>query len=410
MSDEIINNDEAFDETLAAVIDFTQMRTAEINQLNTNTTEALTNLSSLANRVYGYEHEDFTVKSLETVYDEIINASPAINGLSAVGFTAVLKPGDGLFKQNNRLFINGTEEENDYTFEGTDAAGKYQIVNVWYFENNDSLTLNSAVDLLITKFIVKNKMAVPGIHSSYYEFVNEIVLDNYTLSSPPLSCKKFTELGRFDRASTTVPANLREYTSDVVQMKRQFTGLNTKTTIEKINLPEVVYIGVNNVNNPAGSENAITANAFYNTSNPNLTISFPKLEYAVGGRIGQWAQLFYGVSNVELPESVKALYFEIFDANKSVKLYCKDAEYIAEAFFRSAPTELFYMCPDWGASVNIAVAASRWVKSDFIDLFTNKLRDMGNDVRELKIPSAIYDELTDEEFEIAEDKGWTVGC
>ena len=76
------------------------------------------------------------------------------------------------------------------------------------------------------------------------------------------------------------------------------------------------------------------------------------------------------------------------------------------------------MAKDWQASINIAIAAKNHTKDWFIDLFTNYLHkfepeeiDGGIllDSRDITIPLAIFNELTDDEIAIAENKGWTVG-
>ena len=69
------------------------------------------------------------------------------------------------------------------------------------------------------------------------------------------------------------------------------------------------------------------------------------------------------------------------------------------------------MAKDWQASINIAIAAQNHTKDWFIDLFTNYLHDFSgtSTTKELTIPVGIFNELSDEEIDIAENKGWTVG-
>lgn len=65
--------------TLADVIsaqnEFIAEQTQKIATLETNNAEALENLAALGQRVYGYNHEPYVVKSLEETYNDIINNS-----------------------------------------------------------------------------------------------------------------------------------------------------------------------------------------------------------------------------------------------------------------------------------------------------------------------------------------------
>ncbi|MCQ2480396.1 MAG: hypothetical protein MJ120_07115, partial [Clostridia bacterium] len=96
-------------------------RTAEINELKDNTVTALASLSALASRVYGYTHAAVVTSSLDAVYSAIIAENDELAELSAVGFSAMLHSGDTIPVQGNRVFINGTETQTDYTFSGENS-------------------------------------------------------------------------------------------------------------------------------------------------------------------------------------------------------------------------------------------------------------------------------------------------
>ena len=74
------------------------------------------------------------------------------------------------------------------------------------------------------------------------------------------------------------------------------------------------------------------------------------------------------------------------------------------------------MCSDWAASINIKISAANWSIQNFIDLMTNKLRDMTatEETRTLTIPSAMLTAMQADTdglaaIEAATDKGWTIG-
>ncbi|MBQ7595481.1 MAG: hypothetical protein IJU45_02315, partial [Clostridia bacterium] len=78
-----------------------------LGELETDIGTALTALGTLANREYGYTHTDVVIDDLESDYQTIITANPSLTMVSAVGILAILKDGDIVTAQGNRLFING---------------------------------------------------------------------------------------------------------------------------------------------------------------------------------------------------------------------------------------------------------------------------------------------------------------
>lgn len=73
------------------------------------------------------------IESYYEVYTE------SLENHSAIGFTAILRKGEKISPQSNRMFINGVEETQDYAFNG-DSDDSFEYVNVWYFSNNGVLS------------------------------------------------------------------------------------------------------------------------------------------------------------------------------------------------------------------------------------------------------------------------------
>ncbi|MCQ2470565.1 MAG: hypothetical protein MJ147_00835 [Clostridia bacterium] len=387
---------------------FITARTAEINELKDNTATALASLSALANRVYGYTHTAVVTDSLDAVYSAIIAENNELAELSAVGFTAMLHAGDTITMQGNRVFINGTEAQTDYAFSGENSAGGTEFVNVWYFEKNNSLVLSDEISFNISEIKIFEKSAHIVLNNSYTDFVHKAEASGFTPANP-ICCRELTENGIAERSLVNATGNLVAYHSDMTTMSRNFSGLAKNTNLKLVDLPELLTIG-------EMTDNSDVVSTFAGCSNPNLIFNFPKLKNISGGfifgsdnAINERA-IFRNVRRVELPESVVAIKNVLCYNNEIIVLNCRNAESISDNWCTKAPTGALVMCADWGASINLATAAANWSKADFIDLFQNKLRDMGEDVREIKIPSAIFDSLTDEEFELVENKGWTIGC
>lgn len=382
-------------------------QTADMDELKENTADLLSAFSELAHRVYGYNHSAVVTETLDAVYAGIIEENPELADLSAVGFTALLNDGDKIETQGNILFINGTQEETDYTFSGENSGDGTEFVKVWYFENNGTLSLSDPTDLDVVKISIKQKSALPTVDASYTKFATKMETESYT-SASAFNGKILTENGKYKRSSVSASNNLVEYYSDLVQFDRGFSGFANNTMLKRVNLPECIYFGVGNVNNPTSGVTDAFDKMFYGCSNPQFELTFPKVEYIAGGN--QTATvIFHSMYKVKIPSSVKYITGYITHSNTVIELECKDAVSISDGWCYGAP-DIFRMAEDWGATINIAVAAAGWSKAQFVDLFENTLRDMGDEVREIKIPSDIYDSLTDEEFALAEDKNWTVGA
>lgn len=382
-------------------------QTADMNELKENTAAVLSTLSELANRVYDYSHDATVAKDLEAVYADIIEDSPELAELSAVGFTALLKDGNKIETQGNICYINGTQEETDYTFSGENSEGGFEVCTVWYFENDDVLSLSSEADFAVIGINIINRSALPTIDASYIKFATEMETDAFTTSSV-FGGRSLKENGLSSRSSVSAGGNLTGYFSDMAYFGKNFSGFADNKELTHVELPECICLGglsTSNITNTWTDRKSM----FMGCSNPQLEIIMPQVEYILGAADNIGMGIFDYMYKVKIPSRVKTITRRICSHNTIIELECNDADSISNNWCFTAP-EIFRMADDWGASINIAVAAANWDTTDFVDLFTDNLRDMDDEVHEIKIPSGIYDSLTDDEFALAEDKNWTVGA
>lgn len=366
--------------------------------INTQLTQALSNLDTLANRVYGYTHEAIVTDDLEKDYQDIITANPDLENVSAVGLLAILSDGNTVTAQGNRMFINGEEEQSDYSFSGENSQNGIEVVKIWYFQNGESqLTLQESFDYDPFVLWLKNKSNV-NISDDYLNTQTVIVEGSSTVPANSL-IKKIEYPG--NTTGIVIPASAKSVKSNMTTL-----ALNVfvnKTSLQEVILPELTVIA----GNVWGNNN----NGFMGCSSLKK-ISFPKLQRVEDGV--DWSYAFGLVISVELPESVEYVGRYAFANNQSIVLNCPEAEFNDLWCYR-APNS-FTMCSDWAASINIKIAAANWSMQNFIDLMINQLRDMTltEETRTLTIPSAMLTAMQADTdglaaIEAATDKGWTIG-
>ena len=113
--------------------------------------EDLDTVVSAANRQYSYTHTAVVTDDLEKDYQDIITANPDLANVSAVGLLAILSDGDTVAAQGNRLFINGTEEQSDYSFSGENSQNGIEFIKVWFFEKDGSLSLTESFEYYVNE-------------------------------------------------------------------------------------------------------------------------------------------------------------------------------------------------------------------------------------------------------------------
>ena len=348
---------------------------------------ALAELSTLANREYGYSHDATVAKDLEAVYTDIIEDNPDLAELSAVGFTALLKDGDTIETQGNICYINGTQEETDYTFSGENSDGGFEVCTAWYFENNGTLTVN-AVNATVIDVVLKNKAASPNVAPAFYNYANAIKT-NFNLTTAPNYVRK---------QRNTVGGNFADKVSQSAEIYENYcthfpanAELYLRGSLKKVIFPYLETI--------SGGTSGVTT--FLDRCSALEFIDIPVLRRIEDTTKSSSAPFGY-VPNIELPDTVEYVGSFSFTDNKQIKLICPDAQF-ALNWCNSTPTELFSMADDWGASINIAVAAANWAYDDYADLFRYKLRAFPSGISNnhtLKISGAAYNMMVDVEAEI----------
>ena len=357
-------------------------------------------------------HTPVAMKSLEQEYKDIVGEEmdPGTDGdtlayMSAIGYTAILKNGDTIkvTEPNKGIFyINGTERTTDYTYSGDG----YEVVNVWVFEDNYSLELNDEPTFSINELNVKNIATAPVVGNNYKN--NTLIIKSYNLNVCGTGTKKLVTNGSetFNLNTNNSFTLLEEVESDCITFpgSGQSSPLYNKTNLKKVVFPNLQTIQGGN------SSGGVTFLA--GCSNVKLEIYFPKLR-TISNHNGSTKTngAFGSVKNVTLPPSVISVGGNNFSNNQTITLNCNKASFNTN-WCIDVPKVNFTMCEDWQASINIAVAAKNHTLDWFIDLFTNKLAEVTPGSKEINIPIAIYDAMSDSEEDyiaIAENKGWIIG-
>ena len=264
--------------------------------------------------------------------------------------------------------------------------------------------------LSIVEYVEKNSV---NVHKSYYAFADRAVYNRTSIPRPAVywttsynsanaNTNRCLEIYGIDTESTSYnPGNLMCQT--LVHHCRTLTGSFGISIVPTSNIMTMRFPDLQTLN---------SATCFFNVMS---NVSFDKLETITGSaNYAADKAAFFRMISVILPETVDTITGNLFSQNSAIDLRCKNASSIDSRFCTGAPTA-FTMCGDWGASINIATAAANWTMPQFIDLLTNKLRDMtqAGETRTLQIPSAMLTALTNDTdgaaaIAVANQKGWTV--
>ena len=367
-------------------------------------------------RPYKIVHTPVVMKSLEQEYEELTDEAngKAPKYVSAVGFSAILKKGDSVVVSTPNFgdfYINGELVTNDYTYNGDNV----EIVNVWCFEKKSgdlqmAPKLKDIPNYDIVEVDIKNiGSETPEVNDSYYNYATTIKTYNFNLTNLKGGKTIIT-----DGFSSITSANnlVSSITKKVICYAQTVDCTYGSPFVMKSNLVEVVFPELLDVIPSTDAKSGFLTGC----SNPELKLSFPKLKSVAG--YNAYYAAFDNVYKVELPPSVKNVGNHCFNNNSIITLNCNKAISINNNWCDLTPSINFTMAKDWQASINIAIAAKNHTKDWFIDLFTNYLHkfepeevDGGTllEFRDITIPLAIFNELTDDEIAIAENKGWTVG-
>lgn len=398
---------------------------AQRESINNQLTKALSSLDKLANRVYGYTYSAVVTDNLEKDYQDIITANTDLANISAVGLLAILKPGtytlvptqpadwtenydkyfylfDGTYlfnmdsewdatkeyysysgdvvrTQGNLLYINGKSSDG-YTFRGVNSENGIELVKIWYFEkNNDPITLQGDCPFNTSVLLYKVKTHNPDLSDSYKSAQTVISDGDYNVTG---NCIK-NLIFKNNTKSNNVANTMNFYSEQEVF---NVSGMISGTSLKTVSFPYLDTI-----------QHPIYNSIMFN--NISAKLEFPNLKNIFGGNSN--LHIVFGASgnpspfNLIIPESVEKIEKVICVGGFGLlRLDCKDAKSISDDWcYDDQPN--FQMCNDWGASINISVAAGRWSPQNFIDLLSNKdrLRNVGFDIADNN-GDADYDSAT----------------
>lgn len=375
--------------------------------------EDLDTVVSAAYRQYGYTHIAIVTDDLEKDYQDITTANPDLANVSAVGLLAILSDGDTVTAQGNRMFINGEEEQSDYSFSGENSQNGIEFVKIWYFEKDGSLSPEKPV-CVITKIVSKTISATPELAEDFFDYAYEIEYDT-SLARAPLAVRKqtYTGVARAFNVSTTTEKYQDYRMSSWI---KDYNYINNYAALK-----EAVFQNLLTITDP--SITGATGTAFIKNC-PNLDLIIPNLQ-RIDGTLVTANIAIYNIQSFTVPDTATYIGCSAIGSVKKLTLNCKDAEFYIHniqsyiysyGWYAGTAPEKFEMCEDWGASINLSKVAANWLNDDYIDLMTKKLRDMTetNETRKLTLLNAHLTRLQETEqglaaIEAATDKGWTIG-
>lgn len=377
--------------------------------IENDVTSALAALNTLANREYGYTHEAIVTDDLEKDYQDIITANPDLANVSAIGLLAILKDGDSVMSQGNRLFINGTEELSDYSFSGENSQNGIELVKIWFFENSAVLSMTK-LNLNVIKCIEITKVQRPPVLTDdFYDGIASIEYSTIPNVKPVgVTRQKNKNDGVF--LSDNISAQAIEFESSATSIGGQNISMINNSVLRKISFPNLKIIAV------SGSQNQ----CFYNIS--NLTeLNVPSLERIENNSIGLSVP-FNTIRKVILPASVVYVGHWAVSNVRTVLLTCPNAEFNNDWYYTNAPSYFELVCGvgEWKATINLKIAAASWNNTGRFGIpptgeennpfyLYNLLYDYGStwvaDEHTITIPSSQY---TNELKEYYKNKNWTL--
>jgi hypothetical protein len=375
-----------------------------MTKFNSETREILDSVKERMDSIFDKEYyvnpDPVVVKTLEDRIEDIIKEYPDYQDSSVVAYKAFLKKGDTVEVNNSlnngEVFINGKLTTGNYTYMGNDT----ELIDVVVFETGYysdkaawGIKLNTTPTYYPFEIIIRSLNLLPEVEQNYYLFAEKITTYAFNLAVYPRIARIIKADGTND-FTQKISVPVQEISSNCDQFTTSFKG---NAYIETIKLPNCKIL--------SGNDRGI----FYNCTNLR-NWEFGKLTTIKNSTVANMGYImFSGTHTVYIPETVNTISGVICYNNGNLILDCNKATSIYDGWCNSAPTN-FTMAKNWDASINIAVAAKKWSKDRFIELFEDlvPLSEMFTS-RELTIPAAIFDSLTEEEYAIAEDKGWVLG-
>ncbi|MCQ2479015.1 MAG: hypothetical protein MJ120_00135 [Clostridia bacterium] len=372
--------------------------------------ELLNNVQKDMHRLYGYEHTDFAVKSLEAYKTEIIESNPELDGKSYVGFIALLDDGQVIPKFENRLFINGTEEENDYKFIGVNSANGKELCICFYFPKSDSeAIIIEPVDFSNIAVFIEENGEIVDVDTGFLDYTNVVKL-NYSSIYDLLSVKKLI-IDYLGTRTLQLPQCCNEIVEGIKEVQAQVESTlyeAQRKRLKKAEFPELEII--------QGGTNALVT--FLNKGVNLEILAMPKLrriEDTTGTT--RYAGAFYQIPFVELPNTVEYVGRHSFEANRIVKIKSRNAIY-HEEWCTGAPTQQFIIDAfDIESELYLSTAAANWQTAQYVDLFkrlhsyagTPTMKHLYLNATGQAVATGVYCDIPGHESELWEDYLGTIG-
>lgn len=382
----------------------------------------LTNMIQLdIHHRYGFdgEHRDF--EDLETYYDQITTDSD-LGAVSAYGYECILKPGDSIPLKttglsNVQTYVNGILIEEPYVCRKTSGS---EYVSVWIFETDGGFGDEEIIENKPAMSLsVKQRITVPPVPTIFIQTAFYIRADGYALPTTPLAALSI-ESKNLTQPETKMSGITTTYRSEATYMPQNFTGLNSKTALVSIELPNIAYIGARPDQYPNSLPKGNTANKmFMGCTNPDLEIHFPNLICIAGGS-NSTLGTFGSCYRVTIPNTVAKITGCICQNNVYIELQCVNAD-IDDIWCATAPNTL-KLAAGWHKSISLVTSAlGVWGADEYVEFLSNihdhrvngSLPD-GHVAPYIKISANDFSRLitSDDSFaaavQTAIEKGWTV--
>ena len=213
---------------------------------------------------------------------------------------ALLKDGDTVTAQGNRLFINSEEvvNPNGYTFSGENSQGGIELVKIWYFQNEDSTLTLSKLDVVGLKAITRTVNGTPPVLSGdFYDYIREIEYDvNITQVPHGVQKQRCNVGGEFN---DYVSESCEEYYNSCISLPVYFTRFLNRSNLKILKLPYVETIPVTPNATSSASYGFGGCTALERTEFDSLTL--------IDGNSQAYGVWFSKVGTITLPESLTEL-------------------------------------------------------------------------------------------------------
>lgn len=398
----------------------------EIDGKFDNLEQLQTDVHTVINKTYPQLDTRLVQVSLEQSYNDIIEAYPELDGVSAVGLKAILNHGDTIYRNGNRLFyLDGTTytELTADSLTSAAAEGDTEVAIVWYFANNNTFSLPTTADYMILECFIKGgtpQILNADIPRDYVENTNVLYFKDFTgLTNTNLKEKKIINL---QSSFGVKPVNAKEvvFKNPVCNFTGQDDFLYNNSKCKKVSFVNVETVTFTTTNGHT---------PFYTGPTYKIIVDYIGLkEIKDSYNANVYNSGFSGNWQVTLPSTVVKVGLGVFAGSAvtgnqypSVILNCPNATFHNQ-WFGTGYADSLTLANEWNATINLAVATNNptiYTLDWFTNLIDNKLKDNTgeNTAKAITVPASIATALASTQhpdselnyIEWAEQvKNWTI--